>query len=110
MFSYSDDLENNLVCIIKCGEIVLATEVVPVVQSKIRQDADCTYVEFPDTITVPDVTSDFKIRVEVYNLVVDKKDTSCVKNKDKVETVCSRIAPAYQVLLKLFRFCRIRKI
>ena len=86
MFSdIKDDIENNLICIVKCGEVVLATEVMPVVQSRIKQDVDCTYIEFPDTITVPDVTSDFKIRVEVYNLVVDKKDTSGAKNKDKVK-------------------------
>lgn len=66
---------------------MLATDVVPVVQSKIRRDAESTYIEFPDSVTVQDVSSDFKIRIEVYNLVVDKKDQMCHKNKDGMKKV-----------------------
>lgn len=68
-------------CVIKCGDTVLATEVVSVAKEKIKRDTEGAYIEFADTITVPDVSSDFKISVEVYNLVVERKETQASNSK-----------------------------
>ncbi|XP_065202423.1 anillin isoform X2 [Planococcus citri] len=68
-----DDLCNNLLCVVKCGDIVLASEVVPVVQENIKKDPEY-YVEFREPITLANVSSDFRITVEVYNSLVEKKD------------------------------------
>lgn len=76
-----EDIYNNLMCVVKCGDTVLATEVISVTKEKIKRDTEGAYVEFADTITVPDVSSDFKISIEVYNLVVEKKDTSANNSK-----------------------------
>lgn len=70
---FSDDLCNNLLCVVKCGDIVLASEVMPVVQKNIKHESEY-YVEFRDTITLANVSSDFRITIEVYNLLVEKKD------------------------------------
>lgn len=76
----AEDVHNNFMCVVKCGATVLATEVVSVLLNKLKHDTDGVYIEFPDTITVPDVNSDFKIKVEVYNLVVEKKDETNAKH------------------------------
>lgn len=85
---FTDDIYNNLLCVIKCGDFVSSTEVVPVVQNKIKQDPECIYVEFNDTITVSNVSSDFKITVEVYNLIVEKKDVGSSKQHHSAKKVC----------------------
>lgn len=74
-------------CVIKCGEMVWATEVISVTQNNIKYDPECKYIEFSDIITVPNVCSDFTATIEVYNLLVEKKDNVITKQSQAMKKV-----------------------
>ncbi|XKL65877.1 hypothetical protein PGB90_009297 [Kerria lacca] len=80
-----ENIYNNLMCVIKCGEMVWATEVISVTQNNIKYDPECKYIEFSDIITVPNVCSDFTATIEVYNLLVEKKDNVITKQSQAMK-------------------------
>lgn len=57
---------HHLVCLVKYGEHVFATRTVPTLPGLLT-------VKFPDTITLPEVYTDFKITLEIYGMTAQRE-------------------------------------
>lgn len=57
---------HHLVCLVKYAEQVVATRTVPTLPGLLA-------VKFPDTITLPDVATDFKITLEIYGMTAQRE-------------------------------------
>ncbi|CAH0767800.1 unnamed protein product [Bemisia tabaci] len=66
---------HNFVCLLKCDEHVLGTSLVTAAGKSLLQNSrGAMYLRFPDKLTFPELYSDFKITLEVYDLIARSKE------------------------------------
>lgn len=66
---------HHFVCLLKCDEVVLGTSMMTATMDNAQQTSKgIVYMQFPNSLTFPKLYSDFKVTIEIYDLLARSKE------------------------------------
>nr|XP_018902713.1 PREDICTED: actin-binding protein anillin-like [Bemisia tabaci] len=70
-----EEMCHHFVCLLKCDEVVLGTSMMTATMDNAQQTSKgIVYMQFPNSLTFPKLYSDFKVTIEIYDLLARSKE------------------------------------